>query len=143
MSRDAYYEALFTYLSVLKSQGTVQTAERGVVALADVAEADLPALFLVVADQVYRPTQGFPAKRTLEALVFLYAARGDDGVTTAGAKVNALLDAVEGVLQPAPGFTQTLGGLAEWVRIDGTVQVFEGPDQTRAGAAVPIRMLIP
>lgn len=143
MSREAAYGALFALLQGLKTAGTVKTCDRRVRFLDEMAVSELPALFMAVDNQQTAQTQGLPARRTLGAKVYLYAANPDRH-TAAGIVLNGLIDALDQVLMPqALETTQSLGGIVAHAWIDGPIEVFEGPLGERAAAVVTIHMLVP
>ena len=143
MSREAAYGALFALLQGLKTAGTVKACDRRVRLLDEMAASELPALFMAVDNQQTAQTQGFPARRTLGAKVYLYAANPDRH-TAAGIVLNGLIDAVDQALLPqALEPTQSLGGIVAHAWIDGPIEVFEGPLGERAAAVVTIHMLVP
>lgn len=143
MSREASYVALFGLLQGLQTAGTVVTCDRKLQALDKMNEADLPAVFMTVTDQLIVDQQGMPAKRTLGAFVYVYVSYLDPD-TSAGTVLNNLIDAVDLAIDPSQGnFPQTLGGLVERAWIEGKIEIFEGVLGTRAAAVVPIHMLVP
>jgi len=143
MSREAAYTALFTLLSALKTAGTVKVCARRLKPLEKSGPAELPALYMTVANQTIEQRKGLPPKRTLGADIFLYALNPDSH-TAAGIQLNGLLDAVEAALAPNPVTNvQTLGGIVDHAWIEGRIEVFEGPLGERAAAILTVNMLIP
>ncbi|MDG3442441.1 hypothetical protein [Nitrospirillum amazonense] len=147
---DAPYAALFALLEALKAPdgempaaGQVVTASRDVQLFEQVPADKLPALFLAVDHQVYQyQMQGVPATARPSAKIYLYAAADD--TLSAGQRVNGLLGAVMDVLKPTGAYAdQTLGGLVQYARIEGTVEVYDGVLTRRAAAIVPVKMLVP
>jgi hypothetical protein len=142
MSREAAYSALFELLTSLQTQGLVKTCDRKVRAIDDMNEPELPALFMAVHDQEAEVRDNFPPMRTWGAYVYLYTSNPDPN-TPAGIALNNLLDAVEAALSPGWRDEQTLGGLVDRCRIEGTIEIFEGLLGQRAAAIVPVKMLVP
>ena len=142
MSREAAYGALFLQLQALVAAGTVRLADSRLRALDGVNGAELPALFLTVGDQQVQARHGLPPKRRLTADLYLYAANPDPH-GAAGIALNGLIDAVESVLAPVPGLTQTLGGAVEHCWIEGVIAVYEAPKGQRAAALVPVHLMLP
>lgn len=143
MKRETRYGALFDLLQSLKEAGLVKVCDRRVRLLEEMPASELPALFMSVDNQKTEQREGAPPKRTLGAKVYLYAANPDRH-TAAGIALNGLLDVVEDILKPAPGDrTQTLGDTVSHAWIEGTTEVFEGPQGERAAAILPIVMLVP
>ena len=141
MNRESYYTALFALLGQLNDAGTIKTLDRKFRALPNVTPVEMPALFMTVGTQTRRfPVAGIPAD-TLSATIYLYVGNANQR-TSAGSQLNDLLDAIDAVLTPDDQ-PQTLGGLIEHARIEGTVGVYDAPNGTSAAAAATIVMLIP
>lgn len=141
-TREQCYAALFAALSGLQTGGTIKTADRRLRLLAEVNGSELPALFMTVDRQPVAQKTGTPPKRWLHALVYLYVANPmpDQSASTA---LNGLIDAVESALEPNSVQVNTLGGVVQWVRIDGTIEVYDAPKGQRAAAVIPVSMLMP
>lgn len=143
MIRETYYAALFALLQGLKTANAVKIADRRVRFLAEMGAAELPALFMAVGNQQLVERRGLPPAHKLGAKIYLYAANPDRH-TAAGIALNALLDALEAALAPAPGAdAQTLGGLVSHAWIEGPVEVFEAVQGERAAAIATVQMLVP
>lgn len=143
MSRESVYAALFALLQGMKTAGKIKVCDRRVRFLEEMAASELPALFMAVSHQQTAVQPGLPAKRTLAAKLYLYAANPDRH-RPAGVVLNGLLDAVEQLLLPPPGSDfLTLGGLVRHAWIDGPIEVFEGPQGERAAAVLTVSMLLP
>src|SRR5450830_1915079 len=99
MSRETVYAALFTLLQGVKTTGQVKVCDRRVRFLEEMAASELPALFMAVSHQQTAVQPGLPAKRTLAAKIYLYAANPDRH-RPAGVVLNGLLDAVDQILLP-------------------------------------------
>lgn len=90
-----------------------------------------------------------PPVRTLGARLFCWArvASGDTG-ELGTQYVTWMLEGIEEALKPeeagygSPGL-QTLGGLVQWCRIEGTVLKFPGDTEHQALVCVPVRILWP
>ena len=141
MSREDYYTALFALFAPLQANGTIKTLDRKLRLLGEVNASEMPALFLTVGTQNRRWISPQLATNSLTATLFLYVGNPNPR-TAAGVALNELLDAVDAVLTPDME-PQTLGGLAEHVRIEGAIAIYEAPKGDRAAAAAPIVMLIP
>lgn len=143
MSREAIYSALFAMLETLKSSGKVKICDRKLRLLDETATAELPAIMLGVGDQDVKRTSGMPAARTFEAKIYLYVGNPDPKVP-AGIQLNNLLDEIEQLLEPPPGFDlQSLGGLVHDAHIHGRIQVFEGPLGQKGAAIITVRIIVP
>lgn len=102
--------------------------------------------------EIYERT-GFqlPAVRTLGARVFGWARVDSEDPNELGTQyVTTMLEAIEKALDPEPGFDpygfpnmQTLGGLVQWARIDGTILKYPGDSENQAMVCIPIRVLWP
>ncbi len=139
-SREGCYAALFALLAATPG---IAIASRKLKLLAEVNNAELPALFMQVDRQTAAQKPGTPAQRRLMALVYLYAANPDpNGV--ASTVLNGLIDAVETAILPAPGAqVQTLGGAVAHAWIDSAIEVYEAPKGQRAASVIPVLMLMP
>ncbi len=143
ITREIYYEALFSLLQGLKANGAVIIADRRVRLMEEMQTAELPALFMSVGHQKTEQSLKQEPKRWLNATIYLYCANPDQH-TSADVALNGLIDALEATVTPPPPYeTQTLGGLVHSCWIEGETEVFAGPNGERAAAIVPIRMLVP
>jgi hypothetical protein len=141
MTREPIYAALFTALSTLPGFATKSRRLRH---WSDVTPAEQPTLFQVQRRETPHETTGVPPRWTLTVDLFLYA-HGSDPTATPAALINPLVDAIEALLQAAPGETaQTLGGLASHARIAGPIETDEGVClATRRLPSSPSRFLQP
>ncbi len=141
-TREACYVALFNQLAAGLGS-TLVTIDRKLKSLDELSPAQLPALYMVVADQTVTQKHGTPPRRVLEADIYLYAANPDPHVT-ADTVLNGLIDATQNCLAPAPGFAvQTLGRVVEHCWIAGKIAVYAAPKGQRAAALVPVQMMMP
>lgn len=139
MNREPIWQALFTRLS---AAAPFVTTSRRLCHWSDVPAIEQPALFVAQGGEQASTTTGQPTRWELEGQVYVYA-RVDDGAVP-GTVMNPLMDAITAVLAPAnPMQRQTLGGLVEWVRIDGRIETDEGVLGDQAVAIIPIRILVP
>jgi hypothetical protein len=142
ITRETYYGALFRHLEIVLGAQFV-TIDRRVKLMEEMAAGELPALFMAVGHQKTQQSLKQEPIRDLAATVFLYAANPSQTVS-ADMELNRLVDALEAAIAPAPAFTvQTLGGIVHYCRIEGTTEVFPGPNGERAAAIVPIQMRVP
>ena len=116
----------------------------------DVQPSEMPALFLSQRPEKYaRPGRGLPAKRTLQALVWLYACDPQMTGTVPATQLNNMVDAVEAALAPvgtdlAMQGVQTLGGLVSHCWIEGSIEYYEGLDANgRSVAVIPVAIRLP
>lgn len=145
-ARETYYGALWTQLETLAKtanpSGPFVTLGRRVRLLEDMEDGELPALFMGVASQEMARVTKSPPRHFLDALLFVYAANPDDTVAAAIA-LNGYIDVIEALLAAPPGFEeQTLGGAVEFCRLDGKLEIFDGPRGVRAAAILPVKMLV-
>jgi hypothetical protein len=142
MMRETAYGALFNVLLTLKG-GAFTTVDRKLRMLEEVNPPEFPALFMRVGNQKQVARPGFPPKRTLGALIIVYALSNDAKVSS-GPALNGLIDAVEAVLAPPPiQVQQTLGGIVSHAWIEGTIEVWEAIKTQRAAAMIPVNILLP
>lgn len=139
MNREAIYAALFERLRALDG---VLTSSRYLLHWDDVPAASRPALFVSQGDQAQLDqSPGIPPRWVLTASVYIYV--NHNKTSPAGIALNPILDAIEQALtfDNIMKRTCTLGGLVEWCRVDGNIEVFEGFLGETGAAIVPIRML--
>jgi hypothetical protein len=139
MQREVIYSALFT---LLQGVGGVALASRRLRLWSEVAACDRPALFLSErAEQYVRANEAMPATVTLEADIYLYV--NADDLHIPATALNALLDAVDMALAPAPlSGRQTLGGLVSHCWIEGKIIKDTGDLDGDGVAILPVRMLV-
>lgn len=135
MNREAIYQALFDKLSAIPG---IKTKSRRLRHWTDVTQGEQPALFQTEGKQSGQNMTGLPTKWTLAVDVYLYVKTPAPQVP--GTVMNPLLDAIEAALAPDNPIknTNTLGGLVEWCRIEGTIETDEGTLGDQAVAVVPI-----
>jgi len=139
MNREAIYSALFTLVS---SPAGFVTKSRKLLHWNDVPPTQQPAMFQAQGrETVVQPAaNGLPTKWTLEATLYVYV--NTQGAGSPGEVLNPILDALTAKLDPNPiGAPQTLGGLVEWARIEGSIETSEGTLGDQEVALIPIRIL--
>lgn len=146
-TRETYYEALFAFLQTLGpvaggGNGTFAVVDRRVILLEKAKNGELPALYMSVGNQKTEQLRGVPPKRSLSAMVYLYALNTDRHLS-AGIALNGLIDALEQAIDPFPATVQTLGGIVSHCWIEGETEIFEGPLGEKAAAIARIWMLVP
>ncbi len=112
----------------------------------DVPTANKPAIFLYQDKMTSsRPSDHVPAAMTVDAQIYIYLDAGTDQSITPITALNALFQAVLGVLScnnPTQG-TFLIPGTQARLRIDGDVY-FESGDLTGNGLClIPLKILIP
>jgi len=105
-----------------------------------------PALFLLETGERYeRPTPINPPKRTLLVDAVFYNDAGADPNAIPLAVINAALDALDDALASDNALVGrfTIGGRVYSCMIDGAVKKFPGAKTGKAGAIVPLAILLP
>lgn len=138
MNREAIYAALFA----LVSDDAFVTKSRKLLHWNDVQANQQPAMFQAQGKEtVAAPAAvGLPTRWLLEATLYVYVST--QGATSPGEVLNPILDALTAKLDPNPiGTPQTLGGLVEWARIEGSIETSEGNLGDQEVAMIPVRIL--
>ena len=139
MTREPIMSALFAKLAALPG---VVTASRILRHYTEMRPADQPAVFLSPRSQTAERSRGLPTKWTMDVSVYVYVKRQGADVIPDTA-MNALLDAIELALAPAPGVeVQSLGGLVDHCWIEGAIETDEGVLGDQAISIIPLRLLI-
>ena len=156
-SREQIFEALFAKVKdvvfdrPVLEKTTWQGSIRKAVDYSQISAEQMPFL-----SQFEGPTEKYeqhgnrlPAIRTLQARLFCWARVASGDPNELGTQyITTMLEAVEKALAPEqqgygfPGL-QTLGGLVQWCRIEGTILKFTGDTDQAACAAIPIMILWP
>lgn len=137
-SFESIYAALF---ALGKSAAGVRTASRRLVNAQDVPVQASPALYQVQIQQKATYQGSVPTRWDLSVMWVVVVAQTDTAQPMTPA-LNPILDAVAAALAPATG-KQTLGGLVEYVAIDGNVDISEGVMGDRTVAFIPIHIIVP
>lgn len=138
MSREAIHAALFALFDDITE---IQTKSRKLLHWNDVPPTKRPALFQAQSKQTVLPTQanGLPSRWYYDVLLYVYVSTaGEEGP---GQVLNPLLDKIVAKLDPTPFGPQRLGGLVEWVRIEGAISTMEGTLGNDEVAEIPVRIL--
>jgi hypothetical protein len=139
MNREAIFSALFALAS--GAPGLVTTG-RKLRHWSDVSASEMPALFQAQGDQVAIRETRFPTKWLMSAKLYVYVST--EAAASPGEVLNPILDYLTAQLaDPFPGVPQTLGGLVEYARIEGTVETSEGTLGNVEVAVVPVMILAP
>lgn len=137
MNREAIYSALFTLVSA--APGLVTTS-RKLLHWNDVPASQRPALFMSQRREMTEQAYGRPTIWRLEVDLYVYVST--QGSAYPGAVLNPILDAITAKLDNAfAGQPQTLGGLVQWARIEGTIETDEGTLGNDAVAIIPVTIL--
>jgi hypothetical protein len=143
-TRESVFQALFTVLAA--SAGFVTTS-RVWRHIDEVSPLEMPALFQVETPETAVTAYRKPTIWKWGVDVVLYAhaqAAEQQGYTDAMPLLNNLLDAVIAAISPSPASqAQTLGSLVEDVRVNGTIEKFEGRIDSgrRAAAIIPLEII--
>src|SRR5947209_6807375 len=122
MNREAIYAALFALVSAAPGLVTVSRKLRH---WSDVPQSERPALFQAQKSETPTQTTGRPASWLLAADLYIYVSTA--GAASPGEVLNPILDHLAAQLDNrAAGVPQTLGGLVQWARIEGTIETSEG-----------------
>jgi hypothetical protein len=137
IAREPIYAALYALLSGVAN---FNSTSRIVKHWDDVPQGQQPALFMAQGQQIANTQRGQPTKWTLQVKIYVYART--DGEQVPSTVINPILDAIEAALQGnAAENTQTLGGLVDYARIEGTIETDEGTLGSQAVAIIPISIL--
>lgn len=136
MNRETIYSNLFALVSA--APGLVTTS-RNLKHWNDVGPSEMPALFQAQGAQVAMPVTGHPTRWELNATLWVY-------VSTIGADpgpvLNPILDAIANALDRTAVTAQTLGGLAHYARIEGSVETSEGTLGDVEVVRIPVKILV-
>lgn len=139
MNRQAIADALFALVSALSGFETVSTRLKH---WSDVPSAEQPALFQSQGNQtpLPPPAPGGPRAWHLDFTLRVYVNTSEAIDPTS--VLNPILDDLTALFDAnAIGAPQTLGGLVQWARIEGTIETFEGTLGDQEVALIPIRIL--
>lgn len=137
MNREAIYGALF---AIVSSAPGLVTTSRKLLHWNDVPASQQPALFQAQKTETAVNSTRMPTKWMLSVDLYVYVST--TGAAHPGAVLNPILDAIASALsQPFPGQPQTLGGLVEYARIEGTIETDEGTLGNTAVAIIPVSIL--
>lgn len=150
-SRETVFSTLFT---LLQTAAGFETYSRRMLDYSEIAPRLLPCLILwELHGEVDRTGVGLRREWWDAMLVGVFQnpsrpQNGDPTTATAGATIlNPLLDSVSAALEADNPFTNelTLGGLVQWVRIEGKLVVETGDTDAdgRGGFILPLRILVP
>ena len=139
MIREPIYAALLTKLNV----AAFNTASRRFRMFTDVANPDMPALFLMQKDEIATVVPGLNTVWTIQAEAAIYVSVTADPSAPPSSILNPLLDAVEAALAPSPVTNkQTLGGLVQHCCISGPIRIDEAINGDVSIAIIPIEIKV-
>ena len=137
MNREAIYSALFNLVTAAPG---LTTTSRTLRHWDSVGPGEMPALFLAQGNQTAIAMTHQPTRWLLDSIVWIYVST--DGESSPGAALNPIVDVITAALDEAfPGQPETLGGLVEYARIEGTIETFEGTLGTLLVCRIPTVML--
>lgn len=138
MNREAIYAANFALVSA--APGLV-TKSRKLLHWADVPANQRPALFQAQVSETAMQQTGMPTKWLLKVKLYIYVSTA--GAVSPGEVLNPIIDAIsDRYANDTAGHRQTLGGLVQYARIDGTIETFEGTLGEDEVAFIPIEILV-
>jgi hypothetical protein len=140
IERETIYAALFATLQAATDSGVV-TASRKLRHWDDVSPAEMPAMFQAQVSEQAKPVTNLPTKWELLVWVWVYVRT--EGAAAPGPVLNPILDAITNTLAFSALGRQTLGGLVEWARVEGTIETSEGNLGDVEVAKIPVKILIP
>jgi hypothetical protein len=139
-TREQVYAALYAKLQGISGLTTVGRKLKNI---QDIASESLPAAFQVQEKQSAKYQGSVPTRAVLRASWLFYNYDADDAVAPSTGLNNLVDAACAALAAPSPMQKNTLGGLVEYVAIDGDIEIFEGVLGDRAIAIVPIEMILP
>ncbi len=144
ITRESVMTALFT---LLQGMDGIKTFSRRFKTFSGVSmSAQMPYLILCSSKEYYSPrvTQALPAKRLINAEIFIWLSAGQDQNAVPDIVVNNLLDSLDEILAPLPGYdTQTLGGLVDHCYIEGEIMKVPGDVDGLGMLIIPLKILLP
>lgn len=136
--RETIFAALFAKITAVPG---VTTVSRRLKHWADVPRDQQPAIFMAQGRQTVKTVRGQPPVWTMSVDIYIYCQTNNVG--SPGEALNPLIDAIEAALAGNMAEnTQTLGGLVEWCRIEGSIETDEGTLGDQAVAIIPISILV-
>ena len=143
MTREDIYAELFGLVSGATLEGgavAFVTSDRKLKHWSDVKAAERPALFQAQKRETLINSTGMPGKWLLHVDLYVYVST--KGAASPGEVLNPILDAIDAILAPHPARgAQTLGGLVQYARIEGTIETSEGTLGDDEVAIVPVQIL--
>ena len=139
MSREGIYSALF---ALLQTTSGITTFSRRLRHWADVNPPEMPALFMAQRGESAKTTTGQPTIWQMNVDIIVYVK--DDGTPLAipSSVLNPIVDSIINLFAPNPiSGKQTLGGLVQYVRVNGGIAIDEGVQGDTVIAVIPIEIL--
>jgi len=139
IEREPIYAATF---DLACQAGTFLTMSRKLQHWSDVPANQRPALFMAQSNSVaLAPTAlGQPTRWMLPVKLYIYLST--KGADSPGEVANPIMDALDAIFAPHPAKgIQTLGGLVQWARIEGTIETAEGTLGDDEVIIVPVNIL--
>lgn len=138
MTREPIYQAL---LAKLAATAQFNTVSRRFKTFANVAPPDRPALFLIQRSENVSTTSGLNPIWSIQCDAYIYVSVGGDPSVAPAQILNPILDAIELALAPDQITNkQTLGGLVQHCRIDGSIQIDESINGDQSIALIPFEI---
>ena len=139
-TREAIYSALFTLVS---GSASFVTASRRLRMWDQVSQAEKPALFMSQRREIAtRQPGGLGTIWELHVDLVVYVQTNPDIATAPATLLNPLIDAIQNALVPTGADRsqnrQTLGGIVQYARIEGDIQLDEGVLGDQGVAVIPV-----
>lgn len=136
-AREVVYSALFARAAAAFPW---KTASRQLVHWTDVPASAQPALFQSQSSERSEGPLGANRRWNSQVNLYVYTHR-NGGAAPSATQLNAALDGLTSAFEPANGIAQNLGGLVQWCRVNGTVEIFEGTLGDQSVAIVPVEFV--
>lgn len=143
-TREQIYEAVFALTQPLEAAGTLKVRSRMLRSVSSLGAESQPALYQIQTGESFDPRTGTPPIRTLKVAWVIYTNRGEESAALASTTINAVLDALEAILQPLPGKDAvTLDGVVAFARLVSPIEIDEGVLSQQALSILHIEILCP
>jgi hypothetical protein len=139
VNREGIYAALFATLQAAVDTGVV-TSSRKLLHWDSVRQSAMPAMFQAQGGETAAVRTNQPTRWELMVTIWIYV--GTDGAAAPGPVLNPIVDAITNTLAFTPAGRQTLGGLVEYARVEGSIETSEGLLGNIEVAKIPVRMLV-
>jgi hypothetical protein len=139
-TREQVFAALFDQLKTLPG---LATCDRRLKSIQDIPDEGFPAAYQMQGNQKLTYEGTTPPLNTWPAS-WILCVREPDQSQPPSTKLNQIIDAACAVIQPQPAALtkNTLGGLVEYVAIEGDIEIFEGVLGDRALAILPLKIVL-
>ena len=139
-TREQVFAALYAKLQGISGLATVGRKLKNI---QDMPAESLPAAFQIQEKQKAEYKGSVPTRNVWRASWLFYNYSSDETVAPSTGLNNLVDAACAALVASSPMQKNTLGGLVEYVAIDGDIEIFEGVLGDRAIAIVPIEIVLP